>query len=149
MYENILLPLLIICVVTLMYCKKEIMKYKNPSIVQQQMKEKIWSEMIMNTEKEDIIQNYLQKYYENKQQRKELIDSEKQFKKELLDKLSQELEVPREKIWVDGLTVGINNYLISEELIANIQQISVSHCMTTNKKNIEFSLDDYDNDIEL
>lgn len=31
MYENILLPLLIICVVTLMYCKKEIMKYKNPS----------------------------------------------------------------------------------------------------------------------
>jgi len=33
MYENILLLLLIICVVTLMYCKKEIMKYKNPSIV--------------------------------------------------------------------------------------------------------------------
>lgn len=36
MYENILLPLLIICVVTLMYCKKEIMKYKNPSIVPQE-----------------------------------------------------------------------------------------------------------------
>jgi len=47
MYENILLFLIIICIVTLIYCKKEIRKYKNPSIVQQQMKEKIWSEMIM------------------------------------------------------------------------------------------------------
>lgn len=73
----------------------------------------------------------------------------KAVKKELLDKLSQELEVPKEKIWVVGLTVGIDNYSISEELIESIQQISVSHCMTTNKKNIEFSLDDYDNDIEL
>ena len=95
-----------------------------------------------------IVKEYLKKYYENKQHMKELIDSEKQFKKELLDKLSQELEVPREKIWVVGLTVGIDHYPISEELIENIQQISVSHCMTTNKKNIEFSLDDYDNDID-
>ena len=97
----------------------------------------------------EIVKEYLKKYYENRQHMKELIDSEKQFKKELLDKLSQELEVPREKIWVAGLTVGIDHYLISEELIENIQQISVSHCITTNKKNIEFSLDDYDNDIEL
>ena len=103
----------------------------------------------MNTEKENIIQNYLHKYYENKQQRKELIDSEKRLQKELIDKLSQTLHVPREKIWVAGLTVGIDNYQITEELIESIQQISVSHCMTTNKKNIEFSLDDYDNDIEL
>lgn len=103
----------------------------------------------MNTEKEDIIQNYLQKYYENKQQRKELIDSEKRLRKELLDKLSQTLQIPREKIWVVGLTVGIDHYPISEELIENIQQISVSHCMTMNKKNIEFALDEYDNDIEL
>ena len=36
MYENILLPLFIICIVTLMYCGREIMKYKNPSIVQQE-----------------------------------------------------------------------------------------------------------------
>ena len=33
MYEIILLLPPVICVVTLMYCKKEIMKYKNPSIV--------------------------------------------------------------------------------------------------------------------
>lgn len=31
MYENIFIPIFIICIVTLMYCKKEIMKYKNPS----------------------------------------------------------------------------------------------------------------------
>ena len=29
------------------------MKYKNPSIIQQQMKEKIWSEMIMTVSEED------------------------------------------------------------------------------------------------
>ena len=53
MYETILIFLFIFCIVTLMYCKKEIMKYKNPSIVQQQMKEKIWSEMIMTVSEED------------------------------------------------------------------------------------------------
>lgn len=53
MYENIPILIFIICIVTLMYCKKEIMKYKNPSIVQQQMKEKIWSEMIMTVSEED------------------------------------------------------------------------------------------------
>ena len=36
MDEIILLLPPVICVVTLMYCKKEIMKYKNPSIVQQE-----------------------------------------------------------------------------------------------------------------
>ena len=36
MYENILLLPPVICVVTLMYCGREIMKYKNPSIVQQE-----------------------------------------------------------------------------------------------------------------
>lgn len=140
------------------------MKYKNPSIVQQEY----WRQQGMNNDRIDIykldlneenemekkreskiVKEYLKKYYENRQHMKELIDSKKQFKKELLDKLSQELEVPREKIWVVGLTVGIDQYPISEELIANIQQISVSYCMTTNKKNIQFSLDEYDNDIEL
>lgn len=63
MYENILLPLIILCAVTLMYCKKEIMKYKNPSIVQQQMKEKIWGEMIMTVSEED--KNYYSYLLEN------------------------------------------------------------------------------------
>jgi hypothetical protein len=36
MYENILLFLIIIGIVTIIYCKKEIMKYKNPSIIQQE-----------------------------------------------------------------------------------------------------------------
>ena len=97
----------------------------------------------------EIVKEYLNKYYENRQHMKELIDSEKRLQKELIDKLSQTLQVPREKIWVVGLTVGIEHYMISEELREKIQQISVSYCMTTNKKNIEFSLDDYDNDIEL
>ena len=95
---------------------------------------------------EKIIEQYLKKYYENKQHRKELIESKKQFEKELLDKLSQKLEVPLEKMWIMGLTVGIDHYEISDELLDKIEQISISHSMTTNKKNIEFSLDDYDND---
>ena len=49
MYEIILLLPPVICVVTLMYCKKEIMKYKNPSIVHQEY----WRRTRMTVSEED------------------------------------------------------------------------------------------------
>ncbi len=61
MYENIFIPLFIICIVTLMYCVREIMKYKNPSIVHKEYRKIIWEEMIMN-KCDDIISRQLQMF---------------------------------------------------------------------------------------
>lgn len=71
MYENILLPFFLICIVTLMYCGREIRKYKNPSIVHKEYKKIIWEEMIMNTE--DKILKQLEELNKKQQLTNELL----------------------------------------------------------------------------
>jgi hypothetical protein len=99
MYENIFIPIFIFCVVTLMYCKKEIMKYKNPSIVQQQMKEKIWSEMIMTEQEEKMDKKFLLENPESMEERK----------KDLIQQLEFIINSIKEDKW------NIQEYTVEEE----------------------------------
>lgn len=73
MYENIILLLIILCVVTLMYCKKEIMKYKNPSIVHKEYKKIIWEEMIMTEQEEKMDKKLLEDSESMEERKKDLI----------------------------------------------------------------------------
>lgn len=96
MYENILLPLLIICVVTLMYCKKEIMKYKNPSIVHKEYK---WEDKEMTEQEEKMDKKFLLEDPESMEERK----------KDLIQQLEFIINIIKEDKW------NIPEYTVEEE----------------------------------